>query len=73
MGSIHPNGPAGRIIHLENCTYCKHRMSIQKGIDGKHELELCNLTKRKIPSPREPRRYCDRFQKKDCPCPRCNN
>jgi hypothetical protein len=72
MDLIHPNGPSGRIIHLVNCTYCKHRVSVKKGIEGKYELELCGLSRRKIPSPSEPGRYCDYFQKTNCPCVKCN-
>ena len=72
MDLTNPNGPNVRIIHLVDCTYCKHRQSIAKGIDGRYELELCGLTKRKIPTPKEPGRFCERFQKRNCPCPRCN-
>lgn len=72
MDIIHRNGPSGRIIHDLDCTWCKHRKRIPKAKDGKYELEMCNLSGNIIPAPKSGGRYCEKYQKEGCHCPRCN-
>lgn len=65
-------GHDGQIIHDVNCTWCRFLLCIKKGIDGKYELEMCSLTRRKIPGPKEGNRRCAEFRQEGCPCDRCN-
>jgi hypothetical protein len=71
----------GKLIHHNNCTWCKHRRGIQVGARRKkRELERCALTGADIPPPfmavypnsqGVPDRYCERYQQIGCPCERC--
>ena len=60
-----------RIVHHNDCTWCKHRQVFKKAIEGKYELELCGLTQKKIPAP-PAIRLCEHYQQIDCSCESCN-
>ena len=58
----------GRIVHHNDCTYCK----LRQVIEGKPEIEYCGVTGSEIPAPRQGERYCEHYQQKSCECARCN-
>lgn len=67
------------IHHPPDCTYCKYylqRNEAQRVSKQKIDLvmfEHCSKHDRRVVPPGTPGRWCEDYQKKDCPCPKCNN
>jgi len=58
-----------RIIHHNDCTYCKQRHLLGLTEDGRSADELCKLTHNRVPG----ERYCEYYQQERCPCEKCNS
>ena len=59
----------GRIVHHNNCTYCRLRQVIK----GKPEIEYCGVNGLEIPAPRHGERHCEHYQQDGCASARgCN-
>lgn len=71
-GNIFQWNKLERIIHHNDCTWCRHRLVYYKAIHNKNELERCALTGKTIVAPKDGRRYCQNYQQKGCPCMACN-
>lgn len=56
--------------HLLNCTYCIHRQ-VTPRTRKTNEIERCELTKQRIPSPGEGGRFCDKFHQEGHDCEDC--
>ena len=64
----------GKLIHHNDCSYCRHRRAYPKAIEKKYELELCDFFHggtRPLPHPRQARRYCAHYQQIGCDCQNC--
>ena len=64
-----------RVIHHNNCTWCKHRFVWKDGPKRRQrEHERCSLTGDNLPEPFKPEtiRYCDNYQQVNCQCEACN-
>ena len=65
--------PMSKIIHHNDCTWCKHRKTYKKAIERRYELELCGLDNHKISAPFKGVRFCEQYQQVNCPCEKCNS
>ena len=61
----------GKIIHHNDCTWCKHRIVYPKGLLAKYEVEKCAVTGKHCAHPKTDLRYCDCYQQKGCECENC--
>lgn len=58
--------------HLDDCTWCAHRIVYKKAVAHKYEKELCGLTRVEIPHPMySSRRYCAHYSQENCDCEQC--
>jgi hypothetical protein len=64
---------AGKPIHHNDCTWCRHRVSLKGAIQKKYELELCGLTEGTLLHPNQARRFCESYQQANCGCNSCRS
>ena len=65
----------GRVLHHNNCTYCKHRFDVKARRKGRRTMvthEICRLTNLDIPEPETGLRLCESYQQKGCECDACS-
>jgi len=64
----------GKIIHHNDCTWCKHRIVYSRGtVNKKREVEKCAITGKYLTWPNRNDRYCEYYQQTDCECDNCKN
>lgn len=61
----------GRLVHLNDCTWCKHRIVYPRKLISKHEVEKCAVSGRLVDRPGKGIRTCEHYQEKGCMCDKC--
>lgn len=67
-------GASGRVVHHNDCTYCRHRQNVPVGKKRKRIIyqERCALTGEKIAPPLTIERFCTSYQQIGCECDKCH-